>query len=342
MVERSNTSDRINPLYALGHASYSATFASRCCYGGNTVRDYDELQLFATLAAKLHFGRTARACHVSPSALSRTIQRLEADLGVPLFVRDHHRVTLTLAGQALRAHADRVLSDWQAVQRQVQAATGEPAGTLRVYCTVTAAQSLLPDVFAAFRRSYPDIHLELDTGYAADALERVAGEDVDAAVAALPTRLPTALITQEIATTPVVFAAPTSAGPVRSAVERRKIDWSALPLVLPARGLARTYADRWLRAHRVTPNIYAEIQGHEAILSLVALGCGIGVVPQLVLDKSAVRDAVQQLDVRPPMEQFRIGVCVRRRSLTDPLINALWESISRWQATERTVLRNSG
>jgi LysR family positive regulator for ilvC len=306
------------------------------------MRDYDELRLFANLAATLHFGRTARACHVSPSALSRTIQRLEAHLGASLFFRDHHRVTLTPAGEALRAHADRVLSDWQAVQREVQAATGELAGTLRVYCTVTAAQSLLPEAFAAFRCSYPDIHLELETGYAADALERLAGDDVDAAVAALPARVPTALITQEIATTPVVFAAPTCAGPVRSAVERRRIDWPALPLVLPARGLARTYADRWLRARRVTPNIYAEVQGHEAILSLVALGCGIGVLPQLVLDKSAVRDAVHQLDVRPPMEQFRIGVCVRQRSLSDPLINALWESISRRRPAAAEVLRNSG
>jgi hypothetical protein len=63
-------------------------------------------------------------------------------------------------------------------------------------------------------------------------------------------------------------------------------------------------------------------------------------VPQLVLDKSAVRDAVHQLDVRPPMEQFHIGVCVRRRSLSDPLINALWESISRWGPTAAAVPPN--
>jgi LysR family positive regulator for ilvC len=294
----------------------------------NTVREYEELRVFATLAATLHFGRTARACHVSASALSRTIQRLEADLGAPLFVRDHHRVALTPAGDAFRAHADRVLLDWQTVQREVQATTGEPAGTLRIYCTVTAAQSLLPQVFATFRRAYPDVHLELDTGYAADALERLAGEEVDAAVAALPARLPSALITREIATTPVVFAAPASAGPVRLALERRRIDWSSVPLVLPARGLARTYADRWFRARRVAPTIYAEVQGHEAILSLVSLGCGVGVVPQLVLEKSALRDAVRELNVRPPMEHFRIGVCIRRRSLGDPLVSALWDSVS--------------
>ena len=63
------------------------------------MKDYHQLRLFTTLAGTLHFGRTARACHVSPSALSRTIQRLEADVGAPLFLRDHHRVALTPAGE---------------------------------------------------------------------------------------------------------------------------------------------------------------------------------------------------------------------------------------------------
>jgi LysR family positive regulator for ilvC len=91
----------------------------------------------------------------------------------------------------------------------------------------------------------------------------------------------------------------------------------------------------------VTPHIYAEVQGHEAILSLVALGCGVGVVPQLVLDKSAVRDAVRALDVRPGMDRFHIGVCVRRRSLDDPLIGALWASIVNWRPNATVLWRDS-
>ena len=55
--------------------------------------------------------------------------------------------------------------------------------------------------------------------------------------------------------------------------------------MLPAHGLARAYADDWLDRRAITPNLYAEIEGHEAILALVALGCGVGVVPQLVLEK---------------------------------------------------------
>ena len=56
--------------------------------------DLRDLKMFLHLAESRHFGRSARAMHVSPSTLSRQIQRLEEDLGQPLFVRDNRTVTL--------------------------------------------------------------------------------------------------------------------------------------------------------------------------------------------------------------------------------------------------------
>ena len=57
--------------------------------------DLRDLKLFLHLAESCHFGRTARAMHVSPSTLSRQIQRLEEDVGHALFLRDNRTVTLT-------------------------------------------------------------------------------------------------------------------------------------------------------------------------------------------------------------------------------------------------------
>ena len=64
--------------------------------------DYDALRLFLHLSRTLHFGRTSRECHISPSALSRSIQRLEAELDSVLFERDQRKVELTAAGAALQ------------------------------------------------------------------------------------------------------------------------------------------------------------------------------------------------------------------------------------------------
>ena len=290
------------------------------------MREYEPLRQFAELAHTLHFGHAARACHVSPSALSRSIQRLEAQLGEPLFAREHHKVTLTPAGDAFRRHALAVLEEWHRYEQSRARSRGELAGTVHMYCTVTAAQSIIPDLLAGVRRTHPGIHIQLATGYAADAIEQLRDGNIDVSVAALPDRLPAGIVSRALTTTPVVFVAPTSDGPVQRAIHRRRIDWNAVPFVLPAHGLARDYLSEWLERRSITPTIYAEIEGHEAILSLVALGCGIGVVPRLVLENSALQDRITELAVKPALRSFRIALCVRERSLTNPLVTAVWNA----------------
>jgi LysR family positive regulator for ilvC len=290
------------------------------------MNEYESLRQFIELSRSLHFGRAARVCHLSPSALSRAIQRLEEQLGEPLFDRQHHRVALTPAGEAFRHHALAVLSEWDHFATERASAKGLLSGTVRIYCTVTAAQSIVPDLLGKVRHKHPGIRLELTTGYASDAIDQLRGGVIDVSVAALPERLPAGILSQLLATTPVVFVGPNTKGPVSSAMDRRVIDWSTLPLVLPAHGLAREYVDQWLELRAITPNVYAEIEGHEAILSLVALGCGVGVVPRLVLEKSALRDRILELPVKPTLRSFRIALCIRERSLSNPVVAAVWEA----------------
>jgi LysR family transcriptional regulator, positive regulator for ilvC len=313
------------PLYAPRNDAYSETIAISYCTIRN-MKDYEPLQQFAELARTLHFGRAARACHISPSALSRSIQRLEAQLGEPLFEREHHKVTLTPAGEAFRHHALAVLEEWHRYEQSRAQRRGELTGTVHIYCTVTAAQSIIPNLLAGVRRTHPGIHIELATGYAADAIEQLHDGNIDVSVAALPDRLPAGIISRTLTTTPVVFVAPNTDGPVHNAINRRRIDWATVPFVLPAHGLARDYLTDWLERRSITPTVYAEIEGHEAILSLVALGCGVGVVPRLVLENSALQDRITELTVRPALQPFRIALCVRERSLTNPLVAAVWNA----------------
>lgn len=69
-----------------------------------------QLRYVVTLAEELHFGRAAAREHIVQSALSQQIRRLEREVGVPLFVRDTHRVNITPAGEAFLAEALRILA----------------------------------------------------------------------------------------------------------------------------------------------------------------------------------------------------------------------------------------
>lgn len=286
---------------------------------------YDPLRLFVHLCGTLHFGQTSRDCHVSPSALSRTIQRLERELHVALFARDRRNVTLTEEGQRFRQYATETLERWERFERELNGSDAL-AGRLSVFCTVTAAQSFMPQILERFRARYADVHIQLETGYAADALGMLRG-GVDLTVAALPDRLPRSIVARTLTTTPLQFVAPTAAGDVSRAVDRRPIPWDDLPLVVPPFGLARDAVDGWFaeRGHSLT--VYSEIASHEAILALVATGCGVGVVPELVLERSSLRDQLRVVAARPRLGEFHVGACVLRRRLVEPVVAAMWETI---------------
>jgi LysR family transcriptional regulator, positive regulator for ilvC len=291
--------------------------------------DYDALRLFLHLSRTLHFLRTSRACHVSPSALSRTIQRLEHETGWPLFERDRRSVRLTPAGTRFAEHARETLERWEGLQRTLQDPRGALSGTIVVFASVTACQTFLPELLSDFRRRHPDIHIQLETGYAADALERLAEGHVDVSVAAIPSQVPRALVARVLLHTPLVFAAPRAACEVERLCHRRPLPWAELPVVLPSSGQARESADRWFRRRRIVPQVYGEIAGSEAILALVSLGCGVGIVPRIVLEESPLASKVRVLEPEAGGEalgEFRVGVCTQRKKLTSPLVRALWES----------------
>jgi LysR family positive regulator for ilvC len=294
--------------------------------------DYDSMRLYVHLSRTLHFLRTSRECHVSPSTLSRSIQRLEQEVGWPLLERDRRTVRLTPEGARFAEHARDTLDRWEELERDLGGKRGGDAlrGTIAIFASATACQSFLPELLSGFRQRHPEITLRLETGYAADALEMLDRGRVDVTVAALPRTVPRALVSRVLLHTPLVFVAPTAPCEVERLCAARPLAWNALPVVLPSGGLAREAADRWFKRHRVAPPLYGEVPGSEAILALVSLGCGVGVVPRLVLDKSPLRANVRILPVgqgQDDLGEFRVGVCTQRRKLTSPLVRAFWQVI---------------
>jgi LysR family positive regulator for ilvC len=268
--------------------------------------EHRELELFLHLARTLNYGRTSLESHVSPATLTRTIQRLETRVGVQLLDRGPRGVVLTAEGRRFAAYAEQALALWS----DYRAGADEPAGLtgeLKIFATVTACQMLLPDLLAPFREAHPQIRLDVRTGDAAAALARLDEGEVDVAVAGIPRRLPQTLVSRTVAVTDLVLV---SNGEPQDGY------------VVPARGLVREAANRWFRRSGVKPVIAAETDGHEALLALVALGCGIGVVPRLVLDSSAMRDRL--VEVEAELDPLTVGLCARRDDLHRPLVAALW------------------
>lgn len=284
--------------------------------------DIRNLKLFRHLASTLHFARTAQACYITPSALTRVIQRLETELGETLFIRDNRSVELTPAGIAFKKYADDVLQRWENLHDELSA-EDSLQGKLSIFCSVTAAYDILPEIMAEFRIAHPGVSLHLETGDPAKAIVKIINQDADVAITARPDTLSKDIAFQPIQKTPLVFIAPQKF-PQIVVYEKGEIDWEKSPLIIPDRGLSRERIDQWFATENFIPNIYSQVAGNEAIIVLVSLGFGIGLVPKLVLDKSPFVRQVKILEKTPKMQPFIIGLCARKKSLLNPRVKALW------------------
>lgn len=288
--------------------------------------DTHALKLFLALASNLHFGKTSREQHVSPSALSRSIKSLEDELETTLFVRDNRSVTLTREGEQFREYASRVLSELAGIRQAFREDQQVLQGELSLYCSVTASYSFLYDILSDFRQNYPRIEIKLHTGDAAKAVERVVEGLEDLAIGARPDSLPPGIEFKPIARSELRLIGPTTPQLLSDEQVRNPTahNWREVSMILSEEGLARTRTERWLKRHAIKPRIYAQVSGNEAIVSMVSLGFGVGVVPQIVLDNSPLNARIKTYDIQPPLTAYDIGLFALEKRLKEPLINAFW------------------
>ena len=315
------------------------------------------LEQFLALADSLHFGHASQSVNVSLSTLSRNIRQLEEELGVALFQRDNRSVQINAHGRIVELYARDALVRLSSLKQQLAQTTGPLRGELSLYCSVTASHSILFNLLERFRPAYPGVEIKLQTGDPEEAIPRVVADRNDISIAAYPSSLPVGVIYSPVATSPLLFIAPLQKldatiysrdndareekgledhaqdhdvhrdpAPGREMREdAMPINWQQVPMIIPASGLARKRLDAWFKTQKVSPNIYAQVAGNEAIVSMVSLGMGIGVVPKIVLDNSPVAERVRILDVTPELEPFKLGLVTLKRNLNNPLVQAFWE-----------------
>ncbi len=291
--------------------------------------DSKSLKMFHHLANSLHFGKTANAFHVSPSTLSRAIQRLEEQVGCSLFRRDNRTVMLTDDGVKVQQYAEQQLEQWQALKYSLDQTQTALRGKLHIYCSVTAAYSHLPPLLGRFRQQHPLVEIMLTTGDASDAFEQVQQRSVDLAIAAKPENLARTFYFHHLAQIPLAVIAPTMACRIQTLLQSDILSWAEIPIILPEHGPARKRFEYWYRKKQQgKPNIYATVSGHEALVSMVALGCGVGIVPQVVVENSPVKERVYYLPDAGVIEPFDLGICCLNQTREEPLVKAFYEAIN--------------
>lgn len=288
------------------------------------------MRVFLSVADTLNFSRSSELLHMSLSAVSRTIARLEEELGQILLDRDNRSVSLTRRGREFREYAQKAMDDWQRLKHKMDNKTAL-SGDISLFCSVTASYSVLAPILEAYRASHPAVAIMMHTGDQADGIARVLSGQDDMAVTARPDNLSQRLAFLTLQESPLVLFAPAADCTVRRLMTSGNpcsegFDWSRVPFIVPERGVSKDLVDHWFRDQGISPQVYAQVAGHEAIVAMVGLGLGVGIVPEIVIGASGMSDMVTKVAVGHSLPALKIGLCSLRYRLESPLVQSLWNT----------------
>ncbi len=146
--------------------------------------DLHLLEQFVTLARTQNFTRAATELNISQPALSRAIQRLEEQLGQPLFERKPREVALTDFGQLFLERAKEILRLVEETFSELTDASGR--GRVRLGAIPTIAPYLLPSLLSSFSRNYPQVSVVVQEDTTDNLTKRCSHGEIDLAIVALP------------------------------------------------------------------------------------------------------------------------------------------------------------
>ncbi|MCA9191462.1 MAG: LysR family transcriptional regulator [Planctomycetales bacterium] len=250
--------------------------------------EFDQLRYFLKVSECGSFTRAAEELGVSQSALSRSIQRLENELGQPVFERKTRSVSLTETGNLVQARAHQVLDLIDDTKAQIS--DDGQCGTVRIGAIPTIAPYLLPELLHSFAMSFPKATLIVQEDTTDKLLKRVSQGEVDVSILALPISI-RYLEIEELFEEELYLVL----SPQHPLVERPRIrlkDIESLPFVLLDEAHCLTdHIVSFCRQRAVQPVSVERTSQLATVQELVSLNHGISMIPHMAraVDTSARR-----------------------------------------------------
>lgn len=237
-----------------------------------------QLAHFRVVAQREHMTRAAEELHVTQPALSRSIARLERELGVPLFERRGRGLRLTQYGAAFLGHVERVFQELDDAAAELRDLGGLERGSVSI---AAGALHWLPEVLEPFLASYPEVRFRLARRSLPDLVRLVEDGEVDYCF--LPGIPPSARTTwRHLRTAPIMLMTPVGhrlAG--RATVALGELDGEEMILGKPG-DILREIMDGYFRQAGIKPRVASEVDEPAAVEDFVAAGLGVSFIPGLL------------------------------------------------------------
>ncbi|MBR1272350.1 LysR family transcriptional regulator [Bradyrhizobium sp. AUGA SZCCT0222] len=257
----------------------------------------NEIRTFVTVARVGSIQGAARQLHMTQSAVSRLVQRLELDLGATLFDRQTKPLILTHDGRVALEHGQRVLHATEAFSEALSPAAA-PSGVLRIGAAHVLAELVAERPLDLLRSTFPDLTLQISIDWAGALIERLHSGALDAAVISLLTEgkprseLPARRLGKEQVR--IMGAANLSPARWRSLRAMNEIGWVIQP---EGCGYRTALTQALEREGAGPPKVIVEAFSKDLQLSVVARGAGFGLLPVSQLNAVAGKRKIKTFHV---------------------------------------------
>lgn len=261
--------------------------------------DIKQLKTFLTIAKLQSFTQTAQNLDYAQSTITTQIQLLEKELGVRLFERLGHRITLTIEGRKLLPYAEQILKLSDEAKNALDN-SDVPKGTLSIGAVESLCVTRLPKILKEYRSRYPNVEIALKFGSYTDFI-RLLGENIIDIAFFLESK-----INEEDFITEVQFPEPMAllSSPEGPLAKRESVypqDLNNEPLILTEPGCGyRAIFEKMLTQYSIKPRSIIETGNVQAIKQLTMSGLGITLLPITAVEEECLQQRLIKLNWKGP------------------------------------------
>jgi DNA-binding transcriptional LysR family regulator len=272
--------------------------------------DFDGIQAFVTVADLGGFGRAARELHLTQTALTRRVQKLEAFLGLKLLNRTTRRVELSAVGREFLPQARAMIQEMTAAVERLRDLSQQATGRLVLACIPSMTTHVLPSLIRRYASAYPEIRISLLDGSSLEVRHAVLDGRADLGIALHADAHPD-LQQQALFADPLVFIC-RSPHPLEHAPSARWEQMAQTELIGVSNFTAtRIVMDYQLARRGIRLKSLYDVQHHATAINLVAAGVGAAILPASTFEEGD-RPGVRKIALTHPVVRRRVVTLQRR------------------------------
>jgi len=307
--------------------------------------DFTALRYFSETAHSRSIRAASERLHVSPSAISRQIAKLEHELRAPIFDRRAQGMTLTPAGEILQAKFEGMMREFSRVKSHIAALQDIQAGTVDVYCFQTAIESFVAPVLHRFHVQHPSVAFNVRMSSTDEAMEALTSGTAEIGLVLNPP------VRDAVASTPVFRDSMVAAfGPDHPLANRKSVslrELAAFPFVLtePSFGL-RQQIDRIFARHAIVPETFCVTNSLALVKGIAGVGRQCTLLPRFAVERELVAGTLVAAAVKEfAGEPLVFCICARNgRSLSPAakvFVDAVVDYCRRYQRRAANLRANA-